>query len=40
MGARTVAVVAANLGRDWLGVELSEDYVALAVVCGSTGAST
>lgn len=30
MGSGRVAVVASSLGRDWLGIELSQDYIALA----------
>jgi hypothetical protein len=30
IGSGTVAVTAENLGRDWLGIEVSQDYVILA----------
>lgn len=30
MGSGTTAIAAENLGRDWLGVELNPDYIALA----------
>lgn len=29
-GTGTVGVVASHLGRDWIGIELNDDYVALA----------
>jgi site-specific DNA-methyltransferase (adenine-specific) len=30
IGSGTTAIAAAKLGRDWLGIELNPDYVALA----------
>jgi DNA modification methylase len=30
IGSGTVAVVARKLGRQWLGIELSEDYIKIA----------
>jgi DNA modification methylase len=31
MGSGTTAIVAERLGRDWLGIELKPEYVAMAM---------
>lgn len=31
MGSGTTALVAASLGREWLGIELNPDYISMAM---------